>query len=208
MFKLISVICLLLVGALPVWATEINVFDYPLHDTVIFQGHIYAPEHLAGTFTQQKNIADLSLSLKSSGRFAVNRNTGILWHTQKPVENKVIIKNGVLCIQNSGGSQTYSVAESQMLQHIIGIMQNILLQNYEELTNYFDLYFYQDTHSSEFYLGLKPTDSVFAEVFSQMVIEGSRYIDKVSFIDSNGDVTSIIFGGQTEIAQDFDCETP
>lgn len=208
MCKLISVISLLFVCVLPTCAAEINVFDYPIKDTMTVQAQICAPQHLVGTFTQQKNIADLGLTLKSSGRFAVNHNTGILWHMQKPVENKVVIKNGVLYIQNSGGSQTYNVAESQMLQHIIGIMQNILLQNYAELSAYFDLYFYKDPNSAEFYIGLKPTDSVFAEVFSHMTIEGSRYIDKVSFTDSSNDTTSIIFGDQTEIALDFDCETP
>lgn len=208
MRKLLLILSLLAMPWAWAQAQAIDVFDYPLNDAQNAREQIYVPAVLSGAFTQEKQVTELGVTLKSSGVFAVDHNGGILWHVLKPKENRLVIKNGVLCLQNAGSTQTFNAEENQTFKHVVGVMQSLLLQDLDDLKNYFDLYFYKKPDNSRYYIGLKTTDSVLGGVFTQMTAQGAHYIEKVVFNNSDGDITTIIFANQQETFEEFDCDAP
>ncbi|WP_162064143.1 hypothetical protein [Vibrio taketomensis] len=52
--------------------------------------------HQIGYFEQEKQIAGLSQSLKSSGSYYINQQQGIVWHQSEPFEDLTVVKQGQL----------------------------------------------------------------------------------------------------------------
>ena len=165
---------------------------------------VYIPTQLSGSFEQEKSVGEVDVTLKSSGTFAIDKEKGIKWQIQKPYSNTTIIQDGKLCMKNDADSQTIDSENNQVLKHIIGIMQNLLVQDYDSLSEYFDITHYKTKKFLKIILTTK--DQTMSKVFSNIEIIITKYVDEVYLYSPESDLTVIKFSKVTEKAKEFSCD--
>jgi len=147
------------------------------------------PETLSGRFAQTREIKQAGVTLRSEGRFSIDKNKGIKWVTEKPLASTVTLSPGSAPVGGEAGRQ------------VAAIMQGLLVQDRDALSKYFDVAHSKTKNGYE--TRLKATDATIAKVFSEIVITGDKYIRTVALSNLQGDATLIKFTDIRESAGDF-----
>ena len=153
---------------------------------------IHVPDALSGRFTQQKEIQQAGLTLRSAGSFSIIKGKGIKWAVESPVKSTIVLCPGT------------ALGEAEVAKQIAAIMQALLLQDYNALSKYFDVE--RAANSEGFEIRLKTTDGTLAKIFSEIVIKGDKYIKTVALFNQQGDLTTIAFTDLREMAEQFSCD--
>ena len=187
--------------ALPVFA---DVFDHPLTDKSAAEELITAPEKISGDFRQEKLMSTLGVTLKSNGKFIINKESGILWQNISPLNNTTIIQRHKICTYTAKQQLTsLDTSGNEALKSILNVINSIFIQDYTEMAKYFDLYFMPVEGGYE--LGLVAKDKMLASVIERMHVYGGSYIERIEFSDVNKDYTTIYFSEISEDAENFSC---
>jgi hypothetical protein len=147
------------------------------------------PEALSGRFSQVREIRQAGVTLRSEGSFSISKSKGIVWVTEKPFSGRVTLSPGA---DPAGGEAAKQVA---------AIVQGLLVQDHRVLSKYFDVARHKKKNGFE--MRLKTTDATIAQIFSEIVITGEKYINTVTISNRQGDTTVIKFTDIRESAGDF-----
>ena len=164
---------------------------------------VYSPEVMSGKFTQEKNIADMGITLKSGGSFSIDKSKGIKWKSEKPSLNTIIIEDNKICMDNGNGVTIIDSEVNQTMKHVVEVMRSLLTQDYEILQEHFDIY---ADICNGFHITLKSKDSTISSIFTKLDVYGSHFVEEVIFENKEGDKTKITFTDVTEKSEDFSCE--
>jgi len=118
---------------------------------------------LKGTFSQSKNIKPLKRPFKSEGGFVYLPNTGLLWHTKKPVNSlKLFANDGVYRLDEQGIMQKEAQFDNDFFLALFAVDE-------QKLAKYFTTKVLQDeTNYQASCLALTPISETMQSLFKQI----------------------------------------
>lgn len=138
-----------------------------------------------GQFEQHKHIKVLAQPFVSQGLYSYNRQSGIVWRTQQPIENTLIINAQGVFETQQDGSKTLLTANTRMSELLL-----VLFSGDEQLLQmHFDL-----KKTVNHYL-LQPIDAKLRKLFAKITITfDNNLISQISLYEPNGNYTDIFLG--------------
>lgn len=131
-------------------------------------------------FTQHKQIKGLSRPLLSQGYMQLSKDQ-LLWHTQKPVDQQVLVEATGVSQWNSG--QFKAVAGTEMIGQL---MLAVVQKNTSFLLQYFDA-----KAGEPSCIELTPNQAPVNQFFSQIMLCGQQQLESIQLIETGGNQTLI-----------------
>lgn len=154
---------------------------------------------LRGEFVQEKQVQGFKHPLLSQGKLLVASAHGVVWVTQKPFPSELVLtRDRILTRQADGRSRVEVDARTQpALRSVNAMLFALMSGDVQALTTRFDA---QPTllPGGSWRLLLTPKPGALAQAFSQITLEGDRYVRKVQIDERNGDSTRLQFNGLSE----------
>lgn len=157
--------------------------------------HLQQPHTIQGQFVQQRYLKSLPKPLQTTGQFALQKQTGLFWHVQKPLDVQLHVRpNGIAQWDKKtwrNSSQSGQAAQVKLFMAVLG-------GNTQELSKQFDL----DVSGSlkQWTLTLRPKTNIMKQVFQNITIQGDQVVRQVELREKQGDRTVMKFT-QTQINQ-------
>ena len=142
-------------------------------------------QSMQGVFEQQKSLSILKRPLRSSGEFVVDRDLGIFWHTEKPVESRLMITNKRVYFSE----QTSENLERSM-RYIGKILHAILSGDLSAIEQTFIVKTVTLT-DGQWQLKLVPKSFLMKKALSSVMLSGSSSVQEMTLQEKNGDYTRI-----------------
>ena len=139
-----------------------------------------------GEFKQVRTIKKLNREFVSTGSFAIDRQSGIVWDTRKPFATVFWVGDDAMVQLDPARNtkKTVSVKENPVFAEFSKTIQSVFSGNYGELERNFKIYF--EKKGNAFTVGLVPKESAVARVVASIVLEGTKELDKVKITDGDG----------------------
>ena len=148
---------------------------------------------LRGQFTQERELAGFSRSLRSSGHFVAVRDKGVIWTTEQPFPAELTISADAIRERVEGRRQTILDATREpALRQINDILLSLLQGDVERLQAQFAVDGSIDDQGWN--LQLSPQAQM-ASLIGQISLSGNQQIERVEIRESGGDVSRIHFSG-------------
>lgn len=136
---------------------------------------------LKGPFEQQKTTQHLRRPIKSSGTLLLSPNQGVIWHTQQPIDNTmVIVKDHIITIDSQGQHKKISGGSDLNL-----MFANALTGNWALLKNHFSLN--NIKRDDRYCVQMTPQTELSRQTIAQMAVCGNeQQITQLSINEVNG----------------------
>jgi hypothetical protein len=140
-------------------------------------------------FTEEKRMTVLRKPLTSSGHLLFIPTRGLYRHLQQPfVQEMLITPEAIHQRQASNRITTLPLDTLPGAKAFVGAFLALFSGSWDALLTHFEVYFAQDT--SQWHLGLKPTNEATAKMIACLVLEGKEtQLDALWMQERNGDVT-------------------
>ena len=154
---------------------------------------------LRGGFSQEKQVAGFRNPLRSSGRFVLAREKGVIWTTVAPFPSEIVITRDRIVSRQRDGSARVEVDGRQQpgLRTVNAMMFALMSGDMKALTTTFDVKS-EPTDGKGWRMTLLPRSRQLAQAFTSVRLAGDRYVREVELREANGDVTRIRFDGMSE----------
>lgn len=139
------------------------------------------PEALTGQFAQEKHMQLLSMPLKSSGSFAVVKDTGVIWQLEKPVNSTMTI--------TEHGLKGVDIDDNRAMQYVGKLLMQLLSGEFSTLEKQFSLQ--AEIEKEQWQLKLEPRSALIKKAVLSISLAGSRYIQMIELKENGGDKTVI-----------------
>ena len=143
-------------------------------------------ESFSGTFIQQRKITVLPLPLISAGEFSYHYQTGMVWHTLKPIQSKIYITDQHIQTENIE-STSHAAGSTQLAKTLLGLFSG----DFQSLSKQFNIEVKGD--NSQWHLHLTPKNQLVANQIKFIDIRGKETTESVAIADANGDHTDLVF---------------
>lgn len=153
---------------------------------------------LRGEFVQEKALVGFRHALRSSGRFLVARERGVVWDTRQPFASTLVIGADGL---RSDGERL--VDGDAALARVNALLVAVISGRFDALEADFAIEVL-DAAADRWQLRLTPRQPALAEVIAWIELRGNAFVDAVTFADAAGNRTSIEFRAQQAGALDPD----
>ncbi len=155
---------------------------------------------LRGEFTQEKQIAGFRNPLRSSGRFLLARDRGLVWTTTQPFASEIVITQDRILSRQRDGSRRVEVDGRQQpgLRSVNAMMFALMSGDMKALTSSFDVKG-ESTAAGGWRMTLVPRSRQLAQAFTSVRLSGDRYVREVELREGNGDLTRLRFSGMSEV---------
>lgn len=149
------------------FADEKNSFSFV--DTIC-QG-LAENQNTTGTFTQTKVISQSGRKLKSTGTFIIS-SYGIMWKTEKPFANTLIItEDKMIQTTASGNKSILDGSENQIFKSISSVLQSIFMGNTQKLYENFEISV-KNERAENWVIELVPKDANINSVMKTFTLSG------------------------------------
>ena len=154
---------------------------------------------LRGGFSQEKEVAGFRNPLRSSGRFVLARENGVIWTTVAPFPSEIVITRDRIVSRLRDGSSRVEVDGRQQpgLRTVNAMMFALMSGDMKALTTTFDVKS-EPAGGKGWRMVLSPRSRQLAQAFTSVRLAGDRYVREVELREANGDVTRIRFDGMSE----------
>ena len=156
------------------------------------QAILAKPKVLCGRFDQTKQLAGLKNPLRSSGRFCVVADKGVLWRSLQPFANTLRLTRAEI-VQWQGERVTLRLNAQQepTLQLINSLLFAVLAGDLGQLEKHFDV----DgvVGDGVWSVKLKARDAGVAKVIAAIALDGGAHVKNIAIDEANGDRTRIVF---------------
>ncbi len=149
-----------------------------------------------GNFKQTRNIKKLNREFVSTGSFAISREEGIVWDTEKPFPSVLWVGDNAI-VQwdvNRNVKKTMAAKDNPVFAEFSGTIQSVFSGKFDELARNFDIYF--DDSRKGFCVGLVPKERTVARIIASITLEGVNELEKVSIVDGEQNLVTYEFTGQ------------
>jgi hypothetical protein len=144
-----------------------------------------------GKFIQNRTLTGVSKKLTSEGYFLVDKNRGILWVTEKPIYQILLVTDTGISIRNkSNALMTLNSRNNSSVKYVNDFMRAVFSGDMYSLDKIFN-------HSGEisskgWVLDLIPKNTS-STIFKKVSISGDSVINHIIFTSAEGDITDIAF---------------
>ena len=163
------------------------------------QSRIAKAPVLRGVFEQEKQVRGFTHALKSSGRFLIVRDRGVVWSTLEPFPSELVLTaDRILSRQPGGDTRMEMDARGEPALSAVNAMLLALLRgDVQALSAHFRIE--ADTVADAGWrLRLSPKPGALERAFRTIVLEGDRYVRRVEMEAPGGDRTVIVFSQSSE----------
>lgn len=180
MKKLIVTAALAFAG-LPAWAFS----------TADLAQTLQKPDNVQGAFVQERHLKSLEKPMTTRGQFVLVPKRGLLWHMQKPFENRLRVRSDGIMQWN--GSSWVQPNQSRMggQAQQIRLFLDLLGGNTQGLEKQFDLQL--SGNAQQWTLHLKPKTVLMKQIFNHISISGGEVVRQVELNEKQGDRTVMRF---------------
>lgn len=156
------------------------------------QAIVLKPTTMSGQFKQAKYLVGISKPLYSYGKFYIDTNKGILWQTQRPFPNILVLTRDKI-IQKQGNNQIMMMSAQQepVVNVINHILFSLLAGDFTEVQNIFNLT--GSAVDQHWNVLLSPRDASLAKIIQSIALKGDATVKEVEVDEVNGDRTVIDF---------------
>lgn len=153
---------------------------------------------LRGDFTQEKQVAGFRNPLRSSGRFLLARDKGVVWTTTAPFPSELVITRDRILSRQRDGSRRVEVDGKQQpgLRSVNAMMFALMSGDMKALTSTFEVK--AEPATSGWAMTLVPRSRQLAQAFTSVRLSGDGYVREVELREANGDLTRLRFSGMSE----------
>ncbi len=150
------------------------------------------PELLRGQFVQARQVQGFRQPLRSSGRFVLAREQGVLWLTEKPFPSSLSVTPRGLVAENGGQVRRIDTDKEPGLRAVNALLSDLLGGELARLARDFSIEVAHED-ADGWRLKLTPRGEPLSRVFDAIALQGADVVESVSLIEGNGDVTDIAF---------------
>lgn len=173
---------LLCVGSSYLWASDLTEL----------KAITATPENLSGTFQQNKYLAQLETSLKSTGEFNYVRDKKIIWHILTPVDSTLeLTPNSMLSYQGDQQVSKLDGESNPVVAVFSDIFFGVMTAQWQVLEQYFTVE--AEVKGQQWQAKLTPTDKNVANFIQQVSLSGDQYLQQITLFEPEGNRTQIEF---------------
>ena len=162
---------------------------------------LQAGEVLRGHFVQERQLAGFSRPLKSAGSFVLAPGRGLVWRTEMPLADTIVITpGGILQIVNGKEVMRLPVARLPVVGRFYDVLGGALTGNTGPLDSVFKVE--RQADASQWRLTLRPAradDPALGQIVAITVI-GTHLVDTVEIQKQGGDTDRLSFSAQAKVA--------
>ena len=147
---------------------------------------------IAGKFTQTREIQGLDTPLTSSGTFSLSQDGKLTWTQTKPFNSVITMSKTRLVQTIMNNPSTVMTKEDQPIVFTFTqVFMSILKGNTQSAKEYFDINFTGTTKAWE--ISFIPKGSPLNKAIKNITLDGSKTINTIKVIDSQGNIIDIKF---------------
>ncbi len=159
------------------------------------------PANVQGAFTQQRYLKSLSKPMTTNGQFVLIPKRGLLWHMQKPFENRLRVRADGIMQWNGkswvAANQSKMNGQSQQIR----LFLDLLGGNTQGLEKQFDLQL--SGSQQKWTLRLNPKTALMKQIFNHIEISGDSVVRRIELNEKQGDRTVMQFN-QVQTGKELD----
>lgn len=151
-----------------------------------------SPTRVEGTFKQRKFLAEIGVSIDSSGVFSYQRSEKIVWKTLEPVENEMQMTPTTIINRQQGQEiARLDSRENPAIAIFSDIFFAILTAQWSQLADHFELQ--GSVNNEQWNAKLTPISNNIKEMISQVELQGDELLRNIILHEAQGDKTTITF---------------
>lgn len=159
------------------------------------------PANVQGAFTQQRYLKSLTKPMTTNGQFVLIPKRGLLWHMQKPFENRLRVRADGIMQWNGkswvAANQSKMNGQSQQIR----LFLDLLGGNTQGLEKQFDLQL--SGSQQKWTLRLNPKTALMKQIFNHIEISGDNVVRRIELNEKQGDRTVMQFN-QVQTGKELD----
>ena len=159
------------------------------------------PANVQGAFTQQRYLKSLTQPMTTNGQFVLIPRRGLLWHMQKPFENRRRVRADGIMQWNGkswvAANQSKINGQSQQIR----LFLDLLGGNTQGLEKQFDLQL--SGSQQKWTLRLNPKTALMKQIFNHIEISGDSVVRRIELNEKQGDRTVMQFN-QVQTGKELD----
>jgi len=159
---------------------------------VKIQSMIAKPTVLCGRFDQTKQLVGLKKPVKSSGRFCIVADKGVLWRSERPFANTIkLTRDEIVQLQGERVAMRLETKKEPTVRMINSVLFALLAGDLDQLEKLFEID--GDVNHQSWHVTLKPRTPALARAIGAITLDGAEYVKNIAIDESSGDRTSIVF---------------
>lgn len=159
------------------------------------------PANVQGAFTQQRYLKSLSKPMTTNGQFVLIPKRGLLWHMQKPFENRLRVRADGIMQWNGKSWIVANPSKMNGQSQQIRLFLDLLGGNTQGLEKQFDLQL--SGSQQKWTLRLNPKTALMKQIFNHIEISGDSVVRRIELNEKQGDRTVMQFN-QVQTGKELD----
>ena len=161
-----------------------------------------------GNFRQTRTVKKLNREFVSTGSFAIDREAGILWDTQKPFASVMLVGESSIVQWDSSRNvkKPMSARDNPAFADFSRTIQSVFSGKFDELERNFKIFF--EKKGETFCIGLVPKEKAVARVVASIVLSGKAELENVTIVDGEGNPVVYEFAQHRHYADLESVEAP
>jgi hypothetical protein len=158
------------------------------------QALLAKPAAMCGRFDQSKTLVGLKRPVRSSGRFCVVLDKGVLWTTVLPFPAALrLTKDEIVEYHGDQVTKRLSAREEPTVGVINDLLGSLLQGDLNRLTGSFAIS--GAVEQQDWKAKLVPKDRGMKRVISAIELSGAAFVRQMTIHEASGDATDIVFSG-------------
>lgn len=159
------------------------------------------PANVQGAFTQQRYLKSLTKPMTTNGQFVLIPKRGLLWHMQKPFENRLRVRADGIMQWNGKSWVATNPSKMNGQSQQIRLFLDLLGGNTQGLEKQFDLQL--SGSQQKWTLRLNPKTALMKQIFNHIEISGDNVVRRIELNEKQGDRTVMQFN-QVQTGKELD----
>lgn len=149
------------------------------------------PDNVQGAFVQERHLKSLSKPMVTSGRFVLLPARGLIWHMQKPFDNRLRVRSDGIMQWNGTAWVAANAKKMSGQSQQIKLFLDLLGGNTQGLGKQFDLQL--SGTAQKWTLRLNPKTALMKQIFNRIEISGDNVVRRIELDEKQGDRTVMQF---------------
>jgi hypothetical protein len=156
------------------------------------QSMLAKPKVLCGRFDQTKQLVGLKKPVKSSGRFCVVAEKGVLWRSERPFANTIkLTRDEIIQLQGERVTMRLDAKKEPTVRVINSVLFALLAGDLDQLEKLFDID--GEVNHQSWRVTLKARAPALARAIGAITLDGAEYVKNIDIDEASGDRTRIVF---------------
>lgn len=153
-------------------------------------------QYISGEFSLERSLNYFKAPLRSHGRFVLSAEHGLLWQTEAPLEQTVILNDRSLSRLTADGEVETLTVDSDRVGQYMQLISKLLNGDWSAVESRFHVED-RDSDTDRWHKTLTPGQQQSAAFFQRIEISGGRFVERLSIHKDTQNRDRIEFSEQT-----------